>query len=109
MLVEHLHVVAGIFLRGECIELTADGVDRLRDVFGASRRGAFEEHVLDEMGDAAVAIGLVPRPARKPDAEADGTHVSHRFGDETNPVIECVANNHWSWQKPSANRWKRKG
>ena len=60
------------------------------------RRGALEQHVLDEMGDAAVLVRFVPRPAREPHTEADGTHMSHRFSHETNPVIECVANNHGS-------------
>ena len=34
MLVEHLDVVAGVFLRRERVELAADRVDRLRDVLG---------------------------------------------------------------------------
>ena len=35
VLVEHLDVVAGVLLRGERVELPADRIDRLRDVFGA--------------------------------------------------------------------------
>ena len=38
VLVEHLDVVAGVFLRGEGVELAADRVDRLRDVLGRARR-----------------------------------------------------------------------
>ena len=34
MLVEHLDVVARVFLGGERVELAADRVDRLRDVLG---------------------------------------------------------------------------
>ena len=98
MLVEHLHVVAGVFLGGERVELAADRIDRLRDIFGRARGGALEQHVLDEMRDAAVFVGLVPRAARQPHAEADRTNMAHRFSDETNPVIECVANNHGMWQ-----------
>ena len=37
VLVEHLDVVAGVFLGRERVELAADRVDRLRDVFGRSR------------------------------------------------------------------------
>ena len=36
MLIEHLDVVAGVFLCGERVELAADRIDRLRDVFGAA-------------------------------------------------------------------------
>ena len=35
VLVEHLDVVAGVLLRGERVELAADRIDLLRDVFGA--------------------------------------------------------------------------
>ena len=34
MLVEHLDVVARVLLRRERVELAADGIDRLRDIFG---------------------------------------------------------------------------
>ena len=36
MLVEHLDVVAGVFLRGERVELAADRIDGLGDVFGSA-------------------------------------------------------------------------
>ena len=96
VLVEHLDVVARVFLGRERVELAADRIDSLRDVFGRARGRALEQHVLDEMSDAALFVGLVPRAARQPHAEADGAHVAHRFSDETNPVVECVANNHGS-------------
>ena len=94
VLVEHFHVVAGVFLGGEGVELPADRVDRLRDVLGRARGRALEQHVLDKMSDAALLVRLVPRTARQPHTEADRPHVAHRFSDETNPVVECVANNH---------------
>ena len=37
VLVEHLDVIAGVFLRRKRVHLAADGVDRLRDVLGAAR------------------------------------------------------------------------
>ena len=68
VLVEHLDVVAGVFLRRERVELAADRVDRLRDVLGDARLGALEEHVLDEVGDAAarVASWREPRVSHTP-------------------------------------------
>ena len=94
VLVEHLHVVARVFLGGERVELAANRIDRLRDVFGRARGRALEQHVLDEVRDAALFVRLVARAARQPHTEADRAHVAHRFSDETNPVVECVANNH---------------
>ena len=91
MLVEHLDVVAGVFLRRERVQLAADGVDGLGDVLGRSRRGALEEHVLDEVGDAALLRGLVAGPARQPDADADRAHVRHPLGEEAEAVSKHVA------------------
>ena len=94
VLVEHLDVVAGVFLRGEGVELPADRIDRLRDVLGGALLGAFEEHVLDEMRDAAALVALVPRAPHQPDTDRHRTHMRHRLGDETEPVIEDFASYH---------------
>ncbi len=102
MLVEHLDVVAGVFLRGERVELPADRIDRLRDVLGRAGRGALEEHVLDEVGDAAARLDLVARAARQPHADRHRPHVGHRLGDEPQPVVEYLADDHTLWSGRSS-------
>ena len=82
VLVEHLDVVAGVFLRGERVELAADGVDCLRDVLSGAGRGALEEHVLDEVGDPAARLDLVARASRQPHADRHRSNLRHRFGDQ---------------------------
>ena len=91
MLVEHLDVVARVFLRGERVELPADRVDRLRDVLGRSGAGALEEHVLDEVRDAAALGRFVARAARQPDADADRADLRHPLGEKAEAVIENVS------------------
>ena len=86
MLVEDLDVVAGVFFRGERVELAANRIDRLGDIFRRPRGGALEQHVLDEMRDAALVGAFVPRAARQPDADADRAHLSHALGENTKPV-----------------------
>jgi hypothetical protein len=70
VLVEHLHVIAGILLRSEGIELPANRVHFLGDAFGGPPIGALEQHVLDEVRDAGVCGGFVARPSRQPHADA---------------------------------------
>ncbi len=91
MLVEPLDVIARVFLGRERIQLTADRVDRLRDVFGGAGAGPLEQHVLDEVGNAAAFSGLVTRPARQPHADADRTHLRHPLGEDPKAVIENVS------------------
>ena len=72
------------------IELPTNGVDGLCDVLGRSRRRALEQHVLDEMGNAAAIGALVARPAREPHPNADRADLGHPLGEKTKAVIENV-------------------
>ena len=58
MLVQDLGVKSDIFLFGESVQLAADGIDRLGDLGGRTCPRAFEEQMLDEMGNAGVVRRL---------------------------------------------------
>ena len=90
MLVEHLDVVAGVFLGGKGVELSADGVDRLCDVFRRTGRCPLEQHVLDEVRDATSLRRLVPRPAGQPHPDADRADLRHLLGQNAKTVVEHV-------------------
>ena len=92
MLVQHLDVVACVFLGRERIHLTADGVDGLGNVLGAAGGSAFEEHVLDEMRDAALLGRLMARSPRQPHADTHGPDVRHPLGHESETAGKHVAN-----------------
>ena len=47
---------------------------------------AFENHVLDKMGDAVRLRGLVARASFQPDADRGGTDMLHLLGDDGEAV-----------------------
>ena len=104
VLVEHLDVVARVFLGRERVELAADRVDLLRDLLRRPRRRALEEHVLDEMRDAAFGVGLVARPAGQPHADGDRTHVRHRLGHQPQSRRQRFGDNHREHLRPTRTR-----
>ena len=99
MLVEDLDVIARVFLGGERVELAADRVDRLGDVLGRPRAGAFEQHVLDEVRDAAALGRFVARPARQPHSNTDRADLRHPLREDAKSVIENVSDDRgvWHW------------
>ena len=52
----------------------------------------FEQHVLDEMGDATLLELFVAGAAREPHADAHRSNVRHPLGEETEAVGKHVAN-----------------
>ena len=86
MLVEHARIEADHFFGGERVEHAADAVHFARDIFRGAPRGALENHVLDEMGNAVQAGRLAARTGAQPDAHGNGMHVLHRLGDNHEAV-----------------------
>ena len=94
VLVHHLDVVAGVLLRRERVEVAAHRVELLRDLLRAAPLGALEEHVLDEVGDAALLGVLVTGATSQPHAETHRADMRHGLGDEPDAVRERVVNDH---------------
>ena len=93
VLVQHLQVVAGVFLGGEGVDLATDRIHLLSYFFGRPGGCAFEEHVLDEVRDAHAFRRLVARPPCEPDADGNRAHVRHPFGGKTDTVGKDGATN----------------
>ena len=88
-------VVARVLLRGEGVELAADPVDERRQVARARPAlGALEEHVLGEVGDAAVRLLLVARPGGEHHEARDRLRVRQRRGEDAQPVVQRLALEH---------------
>ena len=77
VLVEHLDVEADAFFGGEGVHVAADGVDLARNFFRGAVLGAFEDHVLDEVGDAVPVGILIARTGLQPDSDRGRADVLH--------------------------------
>ena len=58
---------------------------------GGARCGAFEDHVLDEVGDAVEGEGLVARAGIDPDSHGDGADVGDGLGEDEQAVGQAGA------------------
>ena len=97
VLVEHARVVADQLFRREGVEHAADAVGFARDILGGAAGGAFEDHVLDEVGDAVELDGLAARAVLQPYAHGDAADVRHRLSNDDEAVGQRrFVNGGWS-------------
>jgi hypothetical protein len=80
--VQHPGVVAGVLLGGERVQLTADRVERGRDLQRVPPGGALEQQVLEVMGGTGLHGSLIPRTDADPYPERHGPNGRHRLGDD---------------------------
>src|SRR5439155_9443133 len=82
-----LDVVDGVFAVGAAVEDAADAVDGLGDLLGARVfRRAFEEKMLDEMGDARLALAFVAGAGADVEGDGDGVGRGDGGGEEWGAV-----------------------
>ena len=86
MFIENARIEADHFLGGEGVKHAADAINFARDIFSGAARGAFENHVLDEMRNAVHAGRFAARAGAQPYAHGNGVDVLHRLGDDDEPV-----------------------
>src|SRR5271163_2659020 len=86
MLIENLGVVANQLLACEGVESSTDGVNRPGDVLRAAVCGSFEQHVLNEMGQAIFGATLNARASSNPNAERNGAKIRHCFAYDAHTI-----------------------
>jgi len=77
---EGFDVEADGFFAGEGVEIATDGIHFAGDELRGAGAGSFEEHVLDEVGDAVGFGWLAAGTGFDPDAHGDGAEVFHALG-----------------------------
>src|ERR1017187_4374019 len=87
--IQHFDIEADSLLPGEGVEVAADGVGFAGELLGGARGGAFEDHVLDEVGDAIQVERLVAGAGGDPDAHGDGTDLGDRLGENEQAVAQA--------------------
>src|SRR6266850_4686209 len=87
---EDVGVVAGHFLRGGGVVAGADLVEDAVDVFPGVFFGAFEHHVLEEVGDAVDIHGFVAGAGFDEHAGGDGVRIGVDLGDDVEAVFKLM-------------------
>ena len=90
MVIEDFGVEADLFFRSERVEHAAYRIHFAGDGFGGAAFGAFEDHVLDEMGQAVFFRDFAAGPVADPHAYRDGANMRHGLGDDDQAVAEDV-------------------
>src|ERR1700752_5183837 len=90
MVVEHLCVEANLLFRREGVEHAADGIHFAGDGFGGAALGAFEDHVLHEMGEAVLLRGFAAGAVANPDTDRYGADMAHGLGHDDETVGQSV-------------------
>ena len=91
VLIEHFDVEADTFFGGEGVHVAADGIDLAGDLLGSAVLGAFEDHVLDEVGDAVRLRSFVAGTGFEPNADRGGADVLHLLSDYGEAVRQYLA------------------
>src|SRR5699024_10177288 len=84
--IEHLRVVAGVFLGGVGVVVGAHPVQFRGDLERGTGIRALEEQMFEEVRRTRVCGVLVPRTRRRRDPERDRATTRNGFGDHTQPT-----------------------
>ncbi len=86
VLVENLHVEAGMFLGRKGVHLATDRIHGARDVFRAPGGRPLEHQVLDQVRDPAPIVRFTSGACAHPDSHRDRANVRHTLGEDADPV-----------------------
>src|SRR5262249_53221174 len=73
---------------GKGVQAAAARLDLIRDLSGVAGRRTLEEHMLDEVGDAADVLLLIARADPDPQADRNRLDVRHGFRHDAHTIAE---------------------
>jgi hypothetical protein len=86
--VGHARVDDRVLARRGRVQLAAERVEDLRDLLSAVRRRSLEKEMLDEVRDAGLRLGFVPRARADPEPDRDRAHVREPLRDDALAGVE---------------------
>ena len=107
VLLQHSGEIAGVLNRGGGVQVPADILDGLGDLQRIAAGRALEGHVLEDVRDAVLGLGLAARAGLGPDAQRRTLEVRHVVGQNGHAVGQgCTshAHRHFSRSGPASNR-----
>lgn len=84
--IQHLHIIAGIFLGGKGVELAAKRVHGNGNMLCRALIGAFKDHVLNKMGNAAQFFGFMAAAVADPDANGSRADIIDVLGHHPHAI-----------------------
>src|SRR2546425_7015369 len=94
----------GVLVGVEGALVPADRVHLCRDHLCRAVLRALEDHVLDEVADAALGGGLMAAAALQPHPHGHAAHVRHGFGEEGDAVRKDLLDDHrLVWKEPDVS------
>src|ERR1043166_7392347 len=82
-------IKAGALLTGERIQITADALDGLGNLFGGALTGSLKEQVLDKVRDAVERGRLIASADSYPQSQAHASHVRHLGRGDSQAALEA--------------------
>ncbi len=91
MFVQYFDIETDRLFPGEGVQVTADGVCLAGELLSGAGGGSFEDHVLDEVGDAVEGESFVAGAGVDPDAHGNGADVGDGLGEYEQAVGQMGA------------------
>ena len=90
VVIQDFGTVTDDFLTRKGIQVAADGVHLLGNLFGRAPAGALEQQVLDEMSHTVQFRRFAAGARLHPDPHGNGTDMRHALGENGEPIVQHV-------------------
>src|SRR5262245_28977395 len=81
-------IIAGVIFARECVDVSTEAFDCLRDLPGIALPSALKKEMLNKVSDSALSCAFVATADASPKADGHGLHPRHICRGNSNAVLE---------------------